>query len=152
MQTAAEEVGALPPEQHGFYSRHCTLHQLARVVTFIAKDINRGEITVAVFLDIKRAFDKLWHERPLVKLIRQDFPKDLVKLVGSYLEDRAFRVCVGQEQTASVPIQSRGRPGKPAEPPTEHALHRRLPHAGQDSHRNVRRRHSDPDQCKKTEQ
>ncbi|GFR33671.1 probable RNA-directed DNA polymerase from transposon BS [Trichonephila clavata] len=51
----------LIPEQHGFRPRLSTSHQLLRVVEFIKEANDRNQCTAAVFLDIQKAFDRVWH-------------------------------------------------------------------------------------------
>ncbi|GFX37803.1 probable RNA-directed DNA polymerase from transposon X-element [Trichonephila clavipes] len=55
-----ERENILIPEQHGFRTRLSTSHQLLRVVEFIKEGNNKDECTAAVFLDIQKAFDRVW--------------------------------------------------------------------------------------------
>ena len=41
-----------------------------------------------VFLNISKAFDKVWHDGQLYKLKRSDINGDLLKLIESFLLDR----------------------------------------------------------------
>ena len=45
-----------------------------------------------VFLDISKAFDKVWHDGLLYKLKRNGINGDLLKLIESFLSDRYQRV------------------------------------------------------------
>ncbi|GFY75922.1 probable RNA-directed DNA polymerase from transposon BS [Trichonephila inaurata madagascariensis] len=56
-----ESNNILIPQQHGFRPCLSTTHQLLRVVEYIKEGNNRGQYTVAVFLDIQKAFDREWH-------------------------------------------------------------------------------------------
>ena len=62
-----------------------------------------------MFLDISKAFDKVWHDGLLYKLKRNGINCDLLKLIESFLSDRYQRVILnGQtskwnEITAGVP-------------------------------------------------
>ncbi|GFR11049.1 RNA-directed DNA polymerase from mobile element jockey [Trichonephila clavata] len=64
----------LIPEQHGFRPRHSTTHQLLRVVEFIKEANDRNQCTAAVFLDIQKAFDRVWHTGLLFKMITFKIP------------------------------------------------------------------------------
>lgn len=116
LKDAVQEADALPPEQHGFRSNHSTLHQLARVVTLIVRGYNRGETTVAVFLDVEKAFDRIWHERLLVKLFKLKLPLPLIQLIGSYLESRTFQVQVNEELSRKTPLKAGVPQGSPLSP------------------------------------
>ncbi|GFT49256.1 DUF5641 domain-containing protein [Trichonephila clavipes] len=56
-----ERNNILTPEQHGFRPRLSTSHQLLRVVEYIKDAIDRNQYTAAVFIDIQKAFDRVWH-------------------------------------------------------------------------------------------
>ncbi|GFW27253.1 probable RNA-directed DNA polymerase from transposon X-element [Trichonephila clavipes] len=70
----------LIPEQHGFRPRLSTTHQLLRVVEYIKEGNNMGQCTAAVFLDIQKAFDRVWHTGLLFKLINYNIPTPLILL------------------------------------------------------------------------
>ncbi|GFV94023.1 putative RNA-directed DNA polymerase from transposon BS [Trichonephila clavipes] len=67
----------------GFRSRLSTSHQLLRVVEFIKEGNNKDECTAAVFLDIQKAFDRVWHTGLLFKLITYKIPPPLIFLIIS---------------------------------------------------------------------
>ncbi|GFW72668.1 RNA-directed DNA polymerase from mobile element jockey [Trichonephila clavipes] len=69
-----EREKILIPEQHGFRPRLSTSHQLLRVVEFIKEGNNKNECTAAVFLDIQKAFDRVWYMGLLFKLITYKIP------------------------------------------------------------------------------
>ncbi|GBP74901.1 RNA-directed DNA polymerase from mobile element jockey [Eumeta japonica] len=77
-------------EQFGLRSGHSTTLQLARVLHHMAVEHNRGRRTVGVFLDIEKAFDRVWHSGLLYKLIENRIPPALVRTVASFLKDRDF--------------------------------------------------------------
>ncbi|GFW25940.1 probable RNA-directed DNA polymerase from transposon X-element [Trichonephila clavipes] len=87
-----ERENILIPEQHGFRPRLSTSHQLLRVVEFIKEGNNKDECTAAVFLDIQKAFDRVWHTGLLFKLITYKIPPPLIYLLNSYISDRSFTV------------------------------------------------------------
>ena len=47
-----------------------------------------------LLLDVERAFDRIWHEGLLKKMIDMQFPRYLIKMVQSFLVGRQFQVCV----------------------------------------------------------
>ena len=59
--------------QFGFRKRHGTLHAIKSLIDNIGKSVDRGDIGINMFLDLKKAFD-----------IRGN----LLKLCKSYLTDR----------------------------------------------------------------
>ncbi|GFU56462.1 probable RNA-directed DNA polymerase from transposon X-element [Trichonephila clavipes] len=91
-----ERNNILTPEQHGFRPRLSTSHQLLRVVEYIKDAIDRNQYTAAVFLDIQKAFDRVWHTGLLFKLIKYKIPPPLILLLKSYINDRSFTVKINR--------------------------------------------------------
>ncbi|CAH2075518.1 unnamed protein product, partial [Iphiclides podalirius] len=62
--------GLLPAEQFGFRARHSCPDQLFRLTEHILKGLNHPKhiSTGALFFDIAKAFDKVWHNGLLYKL------------------------------------------------------------------------------------
>ncbi|GFU98635.1 RNA-directed DNA polymerase from mobile element jockey [Trichonephila clavipes] len=94
----------LIPEQHGFRPRLSTTHQLLRVVEYIKEGNNMGQCTAAVFLDIQKAFDRVWHTGLLFKLINYNIPTPLILLLNSYISNRTFTIKINRtySQTRSI--------------------------------------------------
>ena len=82
------------PSQAGFTSHTSTIHQAVRLTNQIKEGFHLKKFTASVFLDIERAFDRVWHSGLIYKLIRYDFPPQLVHTIRSYLSNRTFRVKV----------------------------------------------------------
>ncbi|GBM42851.1 putative RNA-directed DNA polymerase from transposon BS [Araneus ventricosus] len=85
----------LCPEQFGFRKTLTTTHQLLRVVEYITSGFEKGECAGAVFLDVQKAFDRVWIQGLIHKLIRYKTPPQLLQLLKSYLEERKFAVKIG---------------------------------------------------------
>ncbi|GFT12182.1 RNA-directed DNA polymerase from mobile element jockey [Trichonephila clavipes] len=94
------------PQQCGFRRQCSTVHQLLRVTGLIHSGFEKHLATGILFLDIAKAFDKIWHEGLLFKLIRLDFPPPLIKSIHSFLSHRSFRVRVDRILSSPRPIRS----------------------------------------------
>jgi hypothetical protein len=62
--------------------------------------------TDAVFLDIEKTFDTIWHLGLLYKLPQLKFSISLIKLISSFLCQRKFRVSVECEMSTPRDIQA----------------------------------------------
>ncbi|CAH2096055.1 unnamed protein product [Euphydryas editha] len=91
-------------ESFGFRRNHSTTQQLARVSEQITHGLNQKKCTGMVLLDIEKAFDTVWHEGLLHKLLINNVPTGLVKLVQSYLVNRSFSVAIGEHRSSLKPI------------------------------------------------
>ncbi|GBP27932.1 RNA-directed DNA polymerase from mobile element jockey [Eumeta japonica] len=94
-------------DQFGFCSGHSFTLQLARVLHNMAAEHNRGLRIVGVFLDIEKAFDRVWHSGLLYKFIKntQILPA-LVRTVASFVEGRSFFVAVEDGTSDPRPIHA----------------------------------------------
>ncbi|GFV85321.1 RNA-directed DNA polymerase from mobile element jockey [Trichonephila clavipes] len=71
-----------------------TSHPLLRLTEKIASGFQRGRSTGAVFLDIQKAFDRVWIGGLIYKLIINNFPPALIHVINSYLTNRSYQVRV----------------------------------------------------------
>jgi hypothetical protein len=77
--------------------------QCMRVTDHITLNFNNNMSTAAVFLDIKKAFDKTWHRGLLYKLYTLKFSISLIKFISPFLSQRKFRASVeGEMSTQSL--------------------------------------------------
>ncbi|GFW88418.1 zinc finger MYM-type protein 6 [Trichonephila clavipes] len=86
------ENNILISQQHGFRPRLSTSHQLLRVVEYIKTVFKDDKYTGAIFLDIQKAFDRVWHVGLLYKLIKINTPPPLIRIIRSFLTNRTFAV------------------------------------------------------------
>ncbi|KAH0808874.1 hypothetical protein GEV33_013917 [Tenebrio molitor] len=92
---STNENHVLPDEQFGFRPKHSTADQLIHVTEFISQGINQNKSTGAIFLDVAKAFDTVWHDGLVYKLHTAGVPLAMVKLLNSFLEDRKFHAKIG---------------------------------------------------------
>lgn len=96
-------------EQFGFRRGHNTTLQVARIVNDIIINFNKSKITSMVLLDIEKAFDKVWIDGLIYKLIKSSLPKCTVALIDNYLSGRTFKVKVNN-YTSNLKVIKSGVP------------------------------------------
>lgn len=79
-------------EQYAFRPQHSTTQQLVKFYDQICTNENNREKTASVFLDIEKAFDRVWREGLLHKLLRIGTPFHLIKIIQSFLQNRLFKI------------------------------------------------------------
>ncbi|GFX46161.1 RNA-directed DNA polymerase from mobile element jockey [Trichonephila clavipes] len=96
IKSHCKAIDCIPPEQCGFQEGHSTLHQLIRVANIINEGFAHKFYTVGVFLDVKRAFDKMWHDGLTVVLspylyniYTHDFPQHSIVSTCLFADDSA---------------------------------------------------------------
>ena len=89
-----EKNSLLCPHQSGFHSSDsCQSQLLSTVHDFYARFDQSPTLEVRVnFLDISKAFDKVWHEGLLFKLEHTGISENLLNLLKSFLNNRFQRV------------------------------------------------------------
>lgn len=81
-------------DQFGFLRQHSSVHALGRLRNAICEGMNNERYTASVSLDLKAAFDTVWHQAIVFKLSALGFPLMLIKIVQNILRDRTFAVKV----------------------------------------------------------
>lgn len=95
-----------PNEQFGFRTSHSTTHALLRIIDDIILGFNEKKHTSMVLLDIEKAFDTVWHEGLIYKMIELDFPLYITKIIKDYLTDRSFFVELNSIRSEKRPISA----------------------------------------------
>ena len=69
-----------------------TTQQLLLLTEYISSGLDRKCSTIAVFLDISEVYVSVWHSGFQYKLIQMRVPVKQIKVIGSYLAHKSFRV------------------------------------------------------------
>ncbi len=80
-----------PDYQHGFKPKHSTTSALLPLVTHIAENLNakgRSKPTVAIALDLTKAFDTVDHNTLLSRIASSTLPSPFVRWLAAYLRGR----------------------------------------------------------------
>ncbi|KAK2718089.1 hypothetical protein QYM36_006769 [Artemia franciscana] len=92
LRFATEEANLLQDIQTGFRRERNTVDNLIRMQRDIIHALNNGKVMIAVFLDVKGAFDILVHRQILEGLSKAKINGNLMKFTLSYLSDRKIVV------------------------------------------------------------
>jgi exonuclease III len=101
-----EEKEIFKDWQFGFRKGHSTTHALTTFTAEVTNQLNRRFGTIAVSLDVEKAFDKTWQEGVIFKMKQLEFPAQICKIVASYLENRTFKVKVEDKMSESRTIRA----------------------------------------------
>ena len=96
----------LNPNQSGFCPSFSCVNQLIAITheIFKAFDCNPSLAVRSVFLDISKAFDKVWHEGLLYKLKSMGISGELYNFLENYLSDRFQRVLLNGQASSWRPV------------------------------------------------
>lgn len=85
----------IPECQFGFRHQHSTIHALNRLTSDVNWAFNGNKSLGAILIDLEKAFDTVWLDGLLYKLIKLKFPYHLTKLVWSMISERSFITASG---------------------------------------------------------
>ena len=80
--------------QSGYIKGDSTTNRLLQMTHEIYKSFSQGKDVIGCFLDISKAFDKVWHRGLLYKLEKAGIRGSLLKWFESYLLNREIRVVI----------------------------------------------------------
>lgn len=90
----------LPNAQFGFRSGHSTIHAITKVTSDICWRINNGECVGACLIDMEKAFDTVWLDGLIFRLLKNEFPSHLVAMMCSMLYGKCFVITDGNLTTS----------------------------------------------------
>ena len=96
------------PNQSGFRPGDSCIHQLISITHDIHKsfDVNPSQEVRGLFLDISKAFDRVWHEGLLYKVKNFGIEGKLFELIESFLSNRSQRVTINGQSSNWLPIKA----------------------------------------------
>lgn len=106
LNTYLNSINAIPHYQFGFRTLLSTNHQILRLTEDILLAFQKFQYVSAVFLDIEKAFDTVWHPGLLYKLSLLGVPQYLHNIIKSFLQHRTFHVRLKHYLSVSKPIHA----------------------------------------------
>ena len=92
--------------QLGYRNERCAMEHILRLTddTFIAHEANR--VGAAVFIDVEKAFDSVWHNGLRHKLMTGDPPGRIVRLMSWFITKRTISVNINDEASENVQLNA----------------------------------------------
>ena len=100
------ELDILYDLQHGFREKRSCEMQLIMLVDELAKNIQMGKQTDLILLDFSKAFDKVAHEKLLLKLHQYGIRGDTLNWIKDFLDNRKQTVVINGINSDEVPVSS----------------------------------------------
>ena len=86
--------------QSGFKQRDSCINQLLSITHEIYQSLDQGYEVRGVFLDISKAFDKVWHKGLLYKLEQNGIKALLLNILKDFLKSRKQRVVLNGQHSS----------------------------------------------------
>ena len=92
--------------QFGFRSQRSTSLQLLLALEEWTRKLDEGLVVDACYIDVKKAFDTVPHQRLLKKLHSYGIQGDVLRWIAAFLENREQSVIVNGETSEAVQVKS----------------------------------------------
>ena len=102
LRSHLEHIGFINKHQSGFRKAKSTDDHLFRLSQSIMESFNRGEHVVAAFLDVKKAFDNVWHNGLRFKIFQLDLPTKMIRWLSDFLVGRLIQVNVNNSSSNQI--------------------------------------------------
>ena len=89
-------------KQFGFLRGRSCNHAVLQIVNSISERLNKGEITIGIFLDVQKAFDCVDHSILCAKLENAGIRGKVLDWFKSYLSERKQKVVIGNYTSDSL--------------------------------------------------
>lgn len=91
--------------QYGFKKKHSTVHAIHKLLSDISLHLtNRKAVQGAVLIDLEKAFDTVWLDGLLYKLMKMNFPKHLLYIIHDMLHEKIFQTKLNNEMSSTRKI------------------------------------------------
>ena len=90
----------ITPKQSGFRPGDSCINQLQSITHDIFTSFDNGLEKRGVFLDISKAFDKVWHDGLIYKLKQNGIKDKLLCLLIDFLKNRQQRVVLNGQSSS----------------------------------------------------
>ena len=90
----AESNNIINKEQSGFRAHHSTYDKIFELTQISMHAKNMKNYCAAVFMDVEKAFDKVWHDGLIHTLIKLGLPSIYVRYIHSFIQDRYIYIYV----------------------------------------------------------
>ena len=100
------ELDMLYDLQHGFREKRSCETQLIMLVDELAKNMQMGKQTDLILLDFSKAFDKVAHEKLILKLHQYGIKGDTLNWIKDFLDNWKQTVVINGINSDEVPVSS----------------------------------------------
>ena len=103
--------------QIGYCNKRCAMEHILRLTDDAITALARGQVGAAVFIDVKKAFNSVWHSGLKHKLNDiKILPPKIIRLMSSFITERTISIRVNDEISDEVKLNARTPQGSVLSP------------------------------------
>ena len=95
-----EHNNIITPCQAGFRSNYTTEDQLIRLTQKIQNGFQMNKVTIAVFVDLENAYDKVWRQGLFIKMRDAGIHSNMYRWIKNFLTDRTIATQIKEVTSA----------------------------------------------------
>ena len=97
---------SITPNQSGFKTGDSSINQLISITHEIYKPFDAGYEVRGVFLDISKAFGKVWHQGLHYELRQNGISSELLNILTDFLDNRTRRVILNGQFSSWAKVEA----------------------------------------------
>ena len=97
---------SITPNQSGFKTGGSSINQLISITHEIYKPFDAGYEVRGVFLDISKAFGKVWHQGLHYELRQNGISSELLNILTDFLDNRTRRVILNGQFSSWAKVEA----------------------------------------------
>ena len=106
LEYVVAEYGILQNSQLGFRKGESTMDVLLRIEHIVRKCMSEGKVCIIVYIDLKSAFDSVWSDGLIWKLINSGITGKMLRWLCEYFKNRKIQVRVQGHCSDKVEIKA----------------------------------------------
>ena len=92
--------------QLGYRNKRCAMEHILRLTDDALTGLQANRLGVAVFIDVEKAFDSVWHNGLRYRLMNSELPNKIIRLMSSFISDRTITVKINDEMSDKVKLNA----------------------------------------------
>ena len=92
--------------QIGYRNKRCAMEHVLRLVNDAQIAQTKNQVGAAVFIDVEKAFDSVWHDGLKYKLMNSNLPRKIVRLMESFITNRKIAVNINGTISDQIPLNA----------------------------------------------
>ena len=92
--------------QLGYRNKRCAMEHILRLTVDALTGLQANRLGVAVFIDVEKAFDSVWHNGFRYKLMNSELPNKIIRLMSSFISDTTITVKINDEMSDKVKLNA----------------------------------------------
>ena len=106
MRSKLEEENFFNKWQIGYRNKRCAMEHILRLADNAHIAHSRHHKGAAIFIDVEKAFDSVWHNGLRYKLMNTNLPDKIVRLMSSFITDRKISVKINNETSDKISLNA----------------------------------------------